>query len=105
MDALAPARDDQHARPGVPRGHPGRPGKRPPAPDTADDPSDPRSTPLINLSLAALRGLLAATVLARTAIDYTAAIAREQWRRTHQTIAMISHYRRRGDPLPPHLRI
>jgi hypothetical protein len=55
--------------------------------------------------MAALRGLLTATVLARTVIDYAAAIARDQWRRAHQGTAMISHYRRRGDPLPPHLRI
>jgi hypothetical protein len=55
--------------------------------------------------MAALRGLLTATVLARTVINYAAAIARDQWRRDHQGTAMISHYRRRGDPLPPHLRI
>jgi hypothetical protein len=55
-------------------------------------------------SLAAIRGLLAATVLARTNLDIAAAIARDLWRRIHQTRAMISHYRRRGDPLPSHLR-
>ena len=55
--------------------------------------------------MAALRGLLAATILARTVVDHTSAIAWERWRRAHQTAAMISHYRRRGDPLPPYLRI
>ncbi|MGP4091620.1 cupin domain-containing protein [Streptomyces sp. KR55] len=28
----------------------------------------------------------------------------ELWRRLHQTRATVSHYRRRGDPLPPRLR-
>ena len=60
---------------------------------------------LIAYSLAAIRGLLAATVLARTNLDIAAAIARDLWRQAHQTRAMISHYRRRGDPLPPHLRM
>jgi hypothetical protein len=55
--------------------------------------------------MAAIRGLLAATVLARTTVDKTAAIARDVWRRAHQTRAMISHYRRRSDPIPTHLRI
>lgn len=55
--------------------------------------------------MAALRGLLTATILVRTAVDHAAAIARDRWRRAHQTAAMISHYRRRGDPLPPYLRI
>ena len=54
--------------------------------------------------MAAIRGLLAATVLARTTVDKAAAIARDTWRRTHQTRATISHYRRRGDPIPTHLR-
>jgi hypothetical protein len=26
------------------------------------------------------------------------------WRLTHKIRAQLSHYRRRGDPLPPHLR-
>lgn len=54
--------------------------------------------------MAAIRGLLTATVLTRTTLDKTAAISRDLWRRTHMTTAMISHYRRRGDPLPAHLR-
>jgi hypothetical protein len=33
-----------------------------------------------------------------------AAIPRDLWRQAHQTHAMISHYRRRGDPLPTRLR-
>jgi len=55
---------------------------------------------LVRCSLAAIRGLLAATVLARNNIDAAAALARDLWRRVHQTRAMISHYRRRGDLLP-----
>jgi hypothetical protein len=55
--------------------------------------------------MAALRGLLTATILVRAVVDHAAAIARERWRRAHQTTAMISHYRRRGDPLPAYLRI
>jgi hypothetical protein len=60
---------------------------------------------LIRYSLAAIRGLLAATILARDALDRTAAIARDLWRRTQQTRALISHYRRRGDPQPQDLRM
>jgi hypothetical protein len=60
---------------------------------------------LIGYSMAAIRGLLAATVLARDNIDHAAAIARDLWRRAHQTRAMISHYRRRGDLLPQDLRM
>jgi hypothetical protein len=51
------------------------------------------------LSTAAIRGLLAATTLLR-AVGVAAAIARALWRQAHQARAMISHYRRRGDPLP-----
>ncbi len=46
---------------------------------------------------------MAATILARNVLDHAA--ARDPWRRTHQTSALISHYRRRGDPLPQDLRI
>jgi hypothetical protein len=46
---------------------------------------------------------LAATVLVRRCRDTTAAIAPAAWRHAHQTAATISHYRRRGDPLPPRL--
>lgn len=60
---------------------------------------------LIRYSLAAIRGLLATTILARNALDHTAAITRDLWRRAHQTRALISHYRRRGDPLPQDLRM
>jgi hypothetical protein len=59
---------------------------------------------LIAYFLAAIRGLLAAAVLARANLDIAAAIARDLWRQAHQTRAMISHYRRRGDPLPGRLR-
>lgn len=60
---------------------------------------------LVRYTLAAIRCLLAATVLARTATDHAAAISRDLWRRIHQTRAMISHYRCRGDPLPQDLRM
>ena len=54
---------------------------------------------VLPLSTAAIRGLLAVTTLLR-AVGVTAAIARALWRQVHQTRAMISHYHRRGDPLP-----
>jgi hypothetical protein len=60
---------------------------------------------LISYSLAAIRGLLAATTLARNCLDWGAAITRDLWRRAHQTRAKISHYRRRGDPPPKDLRM
>jgi hypothetical protein len=55
--------------------------------------------------MAAIRSLLAATVLARATLDKAAAIARHAWRHLHQSTAMISHYRRRGDPVPTHLHM
>lgn len=103
MDTVAPARDHLHAGPRVPRRHQGRAGKRPPTQASPADPFTPKV--LIRYTLAAIRGLLAATVLARNALDHTAAIARDLWRRARQTRAMISHYRRRGDPLPQNLRM
>jgi len=60
---------------------------------------------LIGYSLAENRGLLAATVLARDGLDHDAAITRDLWRRNHQTRALISHYKLRGDPLPQDLRM
>jgi hypothetical protein len=54
------------------------------------------------LSTAAIRGLLAATVLVRV-VDTVAAIDRVLWRQVHLSRALISHYRRRGDPLPQDL--
>jgi hypothetical protein len=54
---------------------------------------------LLPLSTAAIRGLLAATVLSRV-VDVGAAITRALWRQVHLSRALISHYRRRGDPLP-----
>jgi hypothetical protein len=80
---------------------PRRPGKRPQLHPDDDQPGSPG--PLIGYSLAAIRGLLAATTLARNCLDWTAAITRDLWRRAHQARAKISHYRRRGDPLPKDL--
>ena len=57
---------------------------------------------LLLLSTAAIRGLLAATVLVRV-VDTVAAIDRVLWRQVHLSRALISHYRRRGDPLPQDL--
>jgi hypothetical protein len=59
---------------------------------------------LIRHSLGSIRRLLATTLL-RPAVNILAAIARERWRMVHQTRATISHYNRRGDPVPTHLRI
>jgi hypothetical protein len=36
--------------------------------------------------------------------DVTGAFECDLWRRLHQTRAVVSHYQRRGDPLPAHLR-
>src|SRR5205814_1118915 len=52
-----------------------------------------------------VHALIGTRILARDAVDHTAAIARDLWRRAHQTRALISHYRRRGDPLPQDLRM
>jgi hypothetical protein len=60
-------------------------------------PADP--PPLIRPSLAEIRRLLAHTLLAATrGIDHI--LHWSLFRRLHQTRALISHYHRRGDPLP-----
>jgi hypothetical protein len=46
--------------------------------------------------MAALRNLLATTILAASA-DMTSAIERDAWRMLHMTRAKISHYARRGE--------
>jgi len=43
------------------------------------------------------------TIAAEAAIDHI--LAWSAFRITHQTRALISHYRQRGDPLPPELRM
>ncbi|WP_326828789.1 hypothetical protein OIE13_24085 [Streptosporangium sp. NBC_01810] len=59
---------------------------------------------LIPLSLAEIRRLLARTLLAAvTCVEHVLAWSR--FRRLHQARALISHYRRRGDPLPQDLRM
>jgi hypothetical protein len=50
------------------------------------------------LSTTAIRGLLAVIVLSRV-VDVGAAITRALWRQVHLSRALISHYRRHGDPL------
>jgi hypothetical protein len=68
----------------------------PPAPRTA-------TGPMIRLTVSALAGLLAATGLAvHHGNQYR--LDQHQWRTEHQTAAVISHYHRRGDPLPSHLQ-
>ncbi len=60
--------------------------------------------PLIRLSLAEIRRLLARTRLAAASgIDHV--LRWSLFRRLHQTRALISHYRTRGDPLPQELRM
>ena len=101
MDALASARERLHAGPRLPRHHPRRPGKRPAA---AADNGLLTPPPLIRPSLAEIRRLLARTLLAAASgIDHV--LHWSLFRRLHQTRAMISHYRRRGDPLPAELRM
>jgi hypothetical protein len=101
MDPLAPARDRLHARPRLPRRHPREAGKGPTAPADNGLLTPP---PLIRPSLAEIRRLLARTLLAATrGIDHI--LHWSLFRRRHQTRALISHYRRRGDPLPAELRM
>lgn len=88
---------------------------------TNDEPVDPHDTPgpeeppsrptgpprepgpMIRLTIAALAGLLALTGLA-VRHDDAELLRQHHWRTEHQTSATISHYQRRGDPLPAHLR-
>ena len=76
-------------------------GKHAPAPGGAGPLTPP---PLIRPSLAEIRRLLARTLLAAArGIDHV--LHWSLFRRLHQTRALISHYRRRGDPLPAELRM
>lgn len=66
--------------------------------------SPPRQAgPMIRLTISALAGLLALTGLA-VQHDHAELLRQHHWRTEHQTAAAISHYQRRGDPLPAHLR-
>jgi hypothetical protein len=77
-------------------GLPREPGKTAPAPGGPGPLTPP---PLIRPSLAEIRRLLARTLLAATrGIDHI--LHWSLFRRLHQTRALISHYHRRGDPLP-----
>jgi SRSO17 transposase len=73
-----------------------------PTDETADKPARPGRA-IIRLTVTALAGLLALTGLAVHPRD-DSVLARHHWRTEHQTAAAISHYQRRGDPLPPDLR-
>ncbi len=69
----------------------------------ADDTADPSAADPAP-SLAEIRSLLARSLLAATrGIDHI--LHWSLFRRLHQTRALISHYRRRGDPLPAELRM
>jgi hypothetical protein len=59
--------------------------------------------PLLRPSIHTIRHCLAATHL-NPHHPVETILTCELWRRLHQTRAMVSHYRRRGDPLPDHLR-
>ena len=73
----------------------------PPGPGGDDRLTPP---PLIRPSLAEIRRLLARTLMAAAnGIDHI--LGWSLFRRLHQTRALISHYRRRGDPLPAELRM
>jgi SRSO17 transposase len=63
----------------------------------------PPAGPMIRLTVSALAGLLALTGLAVHHGDQYR-ITQHHQRAEHQTAAAISHYNRRGDPLPAHLR-
>jgi len=99
VDSVVPARHDVHAGAGVPRGRPCRSGKSGEVRRRRGGLLRPVVPPL---STAAIRALLAATVLSRV-VDVGAAITRALWRQVHLGRALISHYRRRGDPLPQDL--
>jgi hypothetical protein len=73
LDPVAPPRHDLHAGPRLPRRCPSQPGKR----QHTRARTGTQLTPnvLIRYSLAAIRGLLAATILARDNIDHAVAIA------------------------------
>lgn len=59
--------------------------------------------PMIRLTVTAMAGLLALTGLAVHHSD-AELLRQHHWRTEHQTAAAISHYQRRDDPLPAHLR-
>lgn len=77
----------------------------PPEPDmTMRQHSSPgKARPMIRLTVTALAGLLTLTGLAAHHSDQEL-LRQHHWRTEHQTAAAISHYQRRGDPLPAHLR-
>ena len=60
--------------------------------------------PVVRHSMAAIRHLLAVTVLAAI-LDAAATIKRDAWRMLHMARAKISHYDRRGDRIRIPLRI
>ncbi|MDJ0346523.1 IS701 family transposase [Streptomyces sp. H10-C2] len=85
--------------------------ERPSAPANSEPPDQrqvcappPRTVaPMIRLTVTAVAGLLALTGLAIHHGD-TELLRQHHWRTEHQTAAAISHYQRRDDPLPAHLR-
>ncbi|HWI00495.1 MAG TPA: hypothetical protein VNT27_09185, partial [Propionibacteriaceae bacterium] len=101
VDPVAPARERLHAGPRLPRRHPRPAGKRPTTRAGKGLLTPPR---LIRPSLAEIRRLLARTLLA-AADDIDHILHWSLFRRLHQTRALISHYRRRGDPPPAELRM
>jgi hypothetical protein len=66
---------------------------QPRPPGRSVDPESPHPLQPRRDPRSAIRDPLAATVLARDALDHAAAITRDLWRRTHQTRALISHDR------------
>lgn len=77
------------------------PHREAPPPETGSTPR--QYGPMIRLTLSALACLLALTSLA-VHHDDAELLRQHHWRTKHQTAAAISHYQRRGDPLPAHLR-
>jgi hypothetical protein len=101
MDSLAPARHHLHARTRVP----GRSGLVSGKSHGSQGKDGLLTQPaLIRPSLNEIRRLLArAFITAADGIDHPLRWA--NFRLRHQTLAMISHYRTRGDPLPHDLRM
>src|SRR4051812_39135118 len=101
MDSLAPACHHLHARARVPGRSGGIAGKSPANGGKEGLLTQPA---LIRPSLNEIRRLLArAFITAAVGIDHL--LRWSSFRLRHQTRAMISHYRSRGDPLPRDLRM
>ena len=101
MDPNAAARHRVHAGQGVPRRNTRRTGKRHTAPG---EPGLLTIPPLIRVPVAGIRRLISRVFIpAATGLRHV--LRWSLFRRAHQTRALISHYRSRGNPIPWELRM